>query len=96
MVASIVASALPTATSRQLTEGAVARLREGSFEMLQLDATAYPGNSGGPLLDVATGEVIGVVNMVLLKGQRESALSHPSGISYAVPARYLVDLLARS
>lgn len=96
MVASIVASALPTATSRQLTEGAVARLREGSFEMLQLDATAYPGNSGGPLLDATSGEVLGVVNMVLLKGQRESALSHPSGISYAVPARYLVDLLSRS
>jgi S1-C subfamily serine protease len=96
MIASIVASSLPTATSRQLTEGAVARLREGSFEMLQLDATAYPGNSGGPLLDAMTGEVLGVVNMVLLKGQRESALSHPSGISYAVPARYLVDLLSRA
>jgi serine protease Do len=95
MVASIVASALPTATSRQLTEGAVSRLRDGSFELLQLDATAYPGNSGGPVLDTATGEVLGVVNMVLLKGQRESALSQPTGISYAVPARYLVDMLAR-
>ena len=95
MVASIVASALPTASSRQLSEGAVARLREGSFELLQLDATAYPGNSGGPLLDTTTGEVLGVVNMVLLKGQRESALSQPTGISYAVPARYLIDMLAK-
>ena len=95
MLASIVASALPTANSRQLSEGAVARLREGSFELLQLDATAYPGNSGGPVLDTATGEVLGVVNMVLLKGQRESALSHPTGISYAVPARYLVQMLAK-
>lgn len=95
IVASIVASALPSATSRQLNEGAVLRLREGSFELLQLDATAYPGNSGGPLLDADTGQVIGVVNMVLLKGNRESALSQPTGISYAVPARYLVELLAR-
>jgi serine protease Do len=65
IVASIVASALPTQSSRQLNEGAVARLREGSFELLQLDATAYPGNSGGPLFDVETQQVIGVVNMVL-------------------------------
>lgn len=95
IVASIVASALPTATSRQLNEGAVLRLREGSFELLQLDATAYPGNSGGPLLDADSGQVVGVVNMVLLKGNRESALSQPTGITYAVPVRYLADLLAR-
>jgi serine protease Do len=95
IVASVVASALPSSNARQLNEGAVLRLREGSFELLQLDATAYPGNSGGPLLDVASGQVVGVVNMVLLKGNRESALSHPTGITYAVPARYLADLMAR-
>lgn len=95
IVASIVASALPTASARQLNEAAVARLREGSFELLQLDATAYPGNSGGPLLDIATGLVLGVVNMVLLKGNRESALSQPTGITYAVPVRYLNRLLGR-
>jgi S1-C subfamily serine protease len=94
-VASIVASALPTASARQLNEAAVARLREGSFELLQLDATAYPGNSGGPLLDIATGQVLGVVNMVLIKGNRESALSQPTGITYAVPVRRLSALLGR-
>lgn len=96
IVASVVASSLPTSTARQLSEGVALRLREGSFEMLQLDATAYPGNSGGPLLDVASGQVVGVVNMVLLKGNRESALSHPTGITYAVPARYLSELMNRS
>jgi S1-C subfamily serine protease len=95
IVASIVASALPTASARQLNEAAVARLREGSFELLQLDATAYPGNSGGPLLDIATGQVLGVVNMVLIKGNRESALSQPTGITYAVPVRRLSALLGR-
>lgn len=93
IVASIVASALPTAQARQLKEAAVSRLREGSFELLQLDATAYPGNSGGPLFDVETQQVIGVVNMVLVKNNRESALSQPTGITYAVPVRYLRDLL---
>lgn len=95
IVASIVASALPMSSARQLNEGAAARLREGSFELLQLDATAYPGNSGGPLFDAETHQVIGVVNMVLVKNNRESALSQPTGITYAVPVRYLRELLAK-
>lgn len=96
MVAAIVVSALPTPSAARLSEANVARLREGSFELLQLDATAYPGNSGGPLFDVQTQQVVGVVNMVLLKGNRESALSQPTGITYAVPVRWLRSLLARS
>ena len=96
IIASIVASALPALAARQLNEGSVTRLREGSFELLQLDATAYPGNSGGPLFDVATQQAVGIVNMVLIKGNRESALSQPTGITYAVPVRYLLELLARS
>ena len=94
IVASIVASAMPTAGARQLNESTVSRLREGPFELLQLDATAYPGNSGGPLFDQESGRVIGVVNMGLVKGGRESALSQPTGITYAVPVRYLHELIA--
>ena len=74
---------------------AVRRLREGTFDLYQLDATAYPGNSGGPLLHAETGEVVGVVNMVLVKGTRESALSQPTGISYAIPAHFVSELLRR-
>ena len=36
---------------------------------------------------------MGVMNMVLIKGTRESALSQPSGISYAIPSRYVKELL---
>lgn len=96
IVASVVASSLPVGNARQLSQGTALRLREGSFELLQLDATAYPGNSGGPLLDASTGLVLGVINMVLLKTNRESALSQPSGITYAVPARYLAELMSVS
>ncbi len=93
IVASITTAALPAATASQLDPRSLTKLREGNFELLQLDATAYPGNSGGPLLDAETGRVLGVVNMVLVKGSRESALSSPTGITYAVPVAYLHELL---
>lgn len=93
IVASITTAALPAATASQLDPRALTKLREGNFELLQLDATAYPGNSGGPLLDAETGRVLGIVNMVLVKGSRESALSSPTGITYAVPVAYLHELL---
>ena len=93
IIASITTAALPAATANQLDPRALLRLREGNYELFQLDATAYPGNSGGPLLNADTGKVLGVVNMVLVKGGRESALSHPTGITYAVPVRHLHELL---
>jgi S1-C subfamily serine protease len=61
--------------------------------VFQLDATAYPGNSGSPIYDPETGEVIGIVNMVLVKGTKEAALSSPTGITYAIPSRHLKALL---
>lgn len=96
MISSIAAAALPTATAHQLNEKVIRNLRgDNSFEIFQLDGTAYPGNSGGPLFDLETGEVLGVVNMVLIKGTRESALTHPSGISYAIPSKFVLQLLHR-
>ena len=94
MVSSIAPIVLPAANASQLGDRAIASLRRGSFDIVQLDATAYPGNSGGPVLDAATGEVVAVVNMVLTKGGREGALTNPSGISYAIPVRWVRALLA--
>jgi S1-C subfamily serine protease len=71
----------------------VSRLREGNFQLLQLDATAYPGNSGGPVFDVESGQVVGVLSSGLVKAGRESALSSPTGITYAVPVAPLRALL---
>lgn len=96
IVSSITPASLPAPTSRQLTEAAVRGARAGSFDIFQLDGTAYPGNSGGPLFDPESGDVFGVVNMVLLKSTRESALSQPSGISYAVPSAFVLQLLERT
>ncbi len=93
IISSITAIALPAPGAQSLNSQAINRLRQGSFDIYQLDATAYPGNSGGPVLDVESGKVIAVINMVLVKGSKETAISHPSGISYAIPARFVGDLL---
>jgi serine protease Do len=93
IVSSITAAALPAPSAQQLSGTAVRGLRVGSFDVFQIDGTAYPGNSGGPMFDPQTGEVLGILNMVFVKGTRESALTHPSGISYAIPARYIQQLV---
>lgn len=96
IVASLTQVAVQAPTSQQLDARAIARVREGNFDVLQLDATAYPGNSGGPLFDSSSGRVLGIVNMVLVKGSRESAISQPTGITYAIPVRHLLALLAET
>ncbi len=93
IIASLTTVALPAPTAQQLDARAVSRLREGNFEVLQLDATAYPGNSGGPVVDADTGLVVGVVNQVLVKASRESALTNPTGITYAIPVALVHELL---
>ncbi|MDR2838688.1 MAG: serine protease [Azonexus sp.] len=93
MIASITPIILPGNAARQLSEKAILQVRRGAFNIFQLDATAYPGNSGSPVFDADSGEVIGIINMVFIKGSKESALSQPSGISYAIPAKYLKRLL---
>jgi S1-C subfamily serine protease len=93
-ISAVTPIALPSPNARDLRESVIRRLKGGSFDIFQLDATAYPGNSGGPLFDAETGEVLGIINMVLVKATKEAALTHPSGISYAIPANYLRDLLS--
>jgi serine protease Do len=93
MIASITPIALPGNSSRQINEKLIRQLKRGTFNIFQLDATAYPGNSGSPIFDTETGEVVGILNMVFIKGVKEAALSHPSGISYAIPSNHLTELL---
>ena len=69
------------------------RRLQDPYNVFQLDATAYPGNSGSPLYDPYTGEVIGVINKVFVQESKENVLSKPSGISYAIPVNYVHKLL---
>jgi len=93
MVSAISPIAIPGLNARQLDTKTIKRLSGKRYPIMQLDATAFPGNSGSPLYEPESGKVVGVVNMVLVKESRESALSQPSGISYAIPIQSLIDLL---
>lgn len=94
-ISSITPIALPAGNAQQINQKLIRQLKTGTFNIFQLDATAYPGNSGSPVFDVDSGEVIGVINMVFIKGSKEAALSQPSGISYAIPSIYLKNLLTQ-
>jgi len=85
----------PPPGTRNLTAKLIKRA-DNPFLIFQLDATAYPGNSGSPLYDGDTGEVIGVINSVFVKGAKENVIRDPSGITYAIPARYVEALLKRA
>ncbi|RZL38688.1 MAG: serine protease [Rubrivivax sp.] len=94
IVSAWTAIATPAGGPAGLNPRAVRQLRDGAFKVMQLDAIAYPGNSGGPVLDLATGEVVGVLQGGAIKGTKEAALSAPTGITYAVPATTAARLLA--
>lgn len=94
----IIAAVTPTITpvddSRQISIAMLKRLRD-PYLVYQLDATAYPGNSGSAMYDVETGEVVGIINKVFVQQSKETVISKPSGITYAIPVKYLHQLLKK-
>ena len=93
IIAAITPVGQPLPSASQLDPGAVRRLSVGRYPVFQLDIVSYPGNSGSPLYDVNSGEVLGILNMVFIKGSKEAAMTNPSGISYAIPASFLKVLI---
>lgn len=94
IIAAITPIAIPADNARDLKSQAVRQLSE-PYMVYQLDATAYPGNSGSPLYNINTGEVVGIINQVYIKSSREAVLSDPSGITYAIPVQLLQTLLSK-
>ena len=92
IVSAISPIVIPMLSTRQLNEKLLTRLRD-PYPVFQLDATAYPGNSGSPLYEIGTGRVIGIINKVFVKESKENILAKPSGISYAVPIDHVRKLL---
>jgi S1-C subfamily serine protease len=95
IVSSITPMARPVENARTLNPAQLRRLRN-PFNAFQLDAIAYPGNSGSPVYEVSTGKVVGVINSVFVKESKESVLEKPSAISYAIPVNHVQALLADS
>lgn len=94
-IAAITPVAAPVGSGRELTRTMLKRLSD-PFVVFQLDAVAYPGNSGSPLYEIESGRVIGIINSVFVKTTKEAAISAPSGISYAIPVDHLRALLQKA
>ena len=90
IVAAITPIVIPQPTARYLNPKILLQSR---YDVYQLDLTAFPGNSGSPVYNAATGKVEGILNSVSVKGTKENALTNPSGISFAIPVVYLHKLL---
>jgi S1-C subfamily serine protease len=94
-ISAITPIAIPQLSAQQLEKTIIKRLI-APYNVFQLDATAYPGNSGSPLYDPSTGLVVAILNKVFVQESKESLLQKPSGISYAVPINYLRELLKKA
>jgi len=92
IISAITPIAIPARSARELSPAMIKRL-SSPFDVYQLDATAYPGNSGSPVFSLASGRVVAIVNQVYVKGTKENILKDPSAITYSMPARYIVELL---
>lgn len=92
MIASITPTVIPAVSAEQISLKMLKRMRN-PYLVYQLDATAYPGNSGSAMYDMKTGKVIGIINKVFVQATKEAVISNPSGITYAIPVKYLHQVL---
>ena len=91
-IISNIAPLVKPSPSSRIMDGALIRHLDQPYEVYQIDAVAYPGNSGSPVYRTSNGRVIGVINKVFVKGLKEHVLSNPSGITYAIPIQHAIEL----
>lgn len=58
----------------------------------QLDITSFPGNIGGAIYRKDTGQVVGILNRLIVSQAQDGATISTSGISYAIPVKHLREL----
>lgn len=95
IISAITPIVIPQLSGQFLEKRILSRLI-APYDVFQLDATAYPGNSGSPLYNPETGQVIGIINKVFIQESKETVIQKPSGISYAIPIKHLVTLLKKA
>jgi S1-C subfamily serine protease len=92
IIASITPTVIPAVSAEQINLKMLKRM-QNPYLVYQLDATAYPGNSGSAMYDMKTGKVVGIINKVFVQATKETVISNPSGITYAIPVKYLHQVL---
>jgi S1-C subfamily serine protease len=95
IIASITPRVIPAVSAEQINLKMLKSMRN-PYLVYQLDATAYPGNSGSAMYDIETGEVVGIINKVFVQETKEAVISKPSGITYAIPVKYLRKVLRQN
>ena len=94
IISAITPVVIPQLSGQLLEKRIVSRLN-APYNVFQLDATAYPGNSGSPLYSPDTGHVVGIINKVFVQETKETVIQKPSGISYAIPIIHVHELLKK-
>jgi hypothetical protein len=84
---SVVLVGNPLGLTASVTSGLISGIRDaGGFRVIQTDAAANPGNSGGPLINTQ-GQVIGVLSFKLRNAE---------GLNFVIPVNYARGLLGRT
>jgi S1-C subfamily serine protease len=77
----------PLGLQGSVTTGVISSVRDdpagGGFKVIQTDASANPGNSGGPLVNRQS-EVVGIVTFKIVGGEN---------LNFAIPVNYLRGLM---
>ena len=95
MISSISPNVLPVISTKDLSPE-IKRALATKYNIFHLDATVYPGQSGGPLFDPETGKVLGIMSCGLFaEGNNGSKTKFivPTGISYAIPIEHVDQLI---
>jgi S1-C subfamily serine protease len=94
---------LLSATETEYPEAPIARLPKDTFELLQISVSGNHGNSGGPVIDLRSGRVVGVILSIVpapltIGGQQvwSDNTFDMSGIMLAAPAKWVNALLSRN
>ena len=95
IIASVTPTITPVSDASKINIAMLKRLRD-PYLVYQLDATAYPGNSGSGLYEIDSGKVIGVINKVFVQQSKEGVITNPSGITYAIPIKHVIELLDKN
>jgi S1-C subfamily serine protease len=79
-----------TALDQTITASETNGKSEQLTGLLQSDATIYPGDSGGPIVN-SSGQVVGMITAGDVQGFRSSA----SNVNYAIPSDTILDVVNR-